>query len=214
MKFLVRLRGAASRLARAASPGVARRPRTLDVAGGVLRRAVHGVLCFLTLWPTMGSAQFSSAPKVTKVQIKHVGPAGVSDEFIRGNIRIKPGDPYLPPAMDDDVHNLYATGFFYDIRVTREDDPSGGGVILTYVVQEKPKLMDIKFQGNKKYSNKKLSKKLSSKTGEPLDERKLFTDSQEIQQMYQKAGYPRTEVKYSITIEQEAGRATATFTIN
>jgi len=156
-------------------------------------------------------AQFG-APKVTKVQIKHVGPAAVSDEFIRGNIRIKPGDPYLPPAMDDDVHNLYATGFFYDIRVTREDDPNGG-VILTYVVQEKPRLMDIKFQGNTKYSNKKLGKKLTSKTGEPLDERKLFTDSQEIQQMYQKAGYPRTEVKYSITIEQEAGRATATFNI-
>ena len=223
MKLLVRLRGAASLFARAASPGFgesvsASRPQRpkhrfpKDQQTSPLASLLCLLLGVLALWPNPAAAQLS-APIVTKVQIKHIGPTTVSDEFIRGNIRIKPGDPYLPPAMDDDVHNLYATGFFYDIRVTREDDPAGGGVILTYVVQEKPRLMEIKFQGNTKYSNKKLSKKLTSKTGEPLDERKLFTDSQEIQQTYQKAGYPRTEVKYSITIEQEAGRASATFTI-
>ena len=124
---------------------------------------------------------------------------------------LRVGDAYQPVAVDDDVRNLYATGFFYNIQVTSDVTP--GGVVLTYAVQGKPRLTDIRFQGNKKYSDSKLRKKLTSKIGEPLDERKLFTDSQEIQKMYQKAGYPRTEVKAFSTVIEESGRASATFEI-
>lgn len=153
----------------------------------------------------------TSASKVARIDIKHLGPAAVSDALIRSNIRVKVGDAYQPVAVDDDVRNLYATGFFYNIQVTSDVTP--GGVVLTYAVQGKPRLTDIRFQGNKKYSDSKLRKKLTSKIGEPLDERKLFTDSQEIQKMYQKAGYPRTEVKAFSTVIEESGRASATFEI-
>lgn len=157
-------------------------------------------------------AQFASSLKVSKIEIVHVGPPSVSDDLIRANIRLKPGDPYLSAAVDDDIHTLYATGQFYDVRVTNNVTPEGIGVY--YVLQGNPRLTTIKFQGNKKYSDAKLKKKISAKTGEPLSERKLFTDSQTIQQMYQKAGYPGTTVTYSISIDEAAGRATATFNIN
>src|SRR5262249_43849587 len=114
-------------------------------------------------------------------------------------------------GVDDDVRNLYQTGFFYNIRVGAENTPAG--VVLTYAVQAKPRLVEIRFQGNVKFSDAKLRKKLTSKIGEPLDERKLFTDTQEIQKSYQKSGYPRTEVKYVLSIDENAGRGTATFEI-
>ena len=167
------------------------------------------VLFFALLTPARG--QFSSA-KISKIDIKHVGPASVSDEFIRANIRVKVGDPYLRAGIDDDVRNLYATGLFYNIRVA-PPEVTPNGVVLTYVVQGKPRLTEIQFRGNKRFSDAKLRKKLSSKIGEPLDERKLFTDGQEIQKMYQKAGYPRTEVKPVSNVIEESGRATATFEI-
>ena len=44
-----------------------------------------------------------------------------------------------------------------------------------------------------------------------MNARKLFTDAQDIQKLYQKKGYPRSEVKYTFTIDENAGRATATF---
>jgi outer membrane protein insertion porin family len=74
-------------------------------------------------------------------------------------------------------------------------------------------LTSINFQGNKKFKNEKLLKKISSRVGEPLDERKLFTDTQTIREMYQKAGYPGTEVKYVPTIDESNGRGSATFEI-
>ena len=113
--------------------------------------------------------------------------------------------------MDEDVRTLYATGQFYNIRVDREDTPEG--VVLTYIVQGKPRLTDLRFQGNQKFSDAKLRKKTTSKTGEPLDERKLFTDCQEIQKFYQKKGYPNTQVKYVLNIDEAAGRGSAVIEI-
>jgi outer membrane protein insertion porin family len=168
------------------------------------------VLFLLFTWLPAGLAQRVSA-KVVRIDIKHIGPPATSDELIRSNLRVKAGDLYLRAAVDDDVRSLYATGFFYNIQVVADDTPEG--VILTYKVQGKPRLTEIRFQGNTKYKNAKLLKKISSKPDEPLDERKLFTDAQDIQKMYQKSGYPRTEVKYVLNIDENAGRGTATFQI-
>lgn len=151
-------------------------------------------------------------PKVARVDIQHVGPLNVSEDLIRANIRVRPGDTYQPTAVDDDVRNLYATGQFYNVRVTATRT-NENELVLTYVVQAKPRLTDIKFTGNKKFSASRLKKKVTSKVGEPLDERKLFTDSQAIQELYQKSGYPRTTVKYVVNVDEAAGRGTATFEI-
>ena len=162
----------------------------------------------------LGSAAWAqpSSLKVARVDIKHVGPPGVSDELIRANVRVKAGEPYIRTGVDDDVRNLYGTGLFYNIRVTEENGRDG--LVLTYIVQGKPRLTDVKFTGNKKFSNSKLQKKITSKVGQPLDERKLFTDTQEIEKMYQKSGYPSTQVKYVLNIDESVGRGTATFEIH
>jgi outer membrane protein insertion porin family len=167
-------------------------------------------LFFLLAWLPAGWAQFAPL-KVCRIDIKPIGPPATSDELIRSNLRVKVGDLYLHAAVDDDVRNLYATGFFYNIQVAADNTPDG--VVLTYKVQGKPRLTDIKFQGNTKFKSSKLLKKISSKVQEPLDERKLFTDTQDIQKMYQKKGYPRTQVKYLLNIDENAGRGTATFQI-
>jgi outer membrane protein insertion porin family len=147
------------------------------------------------------------------VDIKFVGPASVSEQFIRSNIRIKSGDIYFPNSTQDDVRSLYGTGQFYNIRVTA-DQADDGGVILTFIVQARPRIIDIKFEGNKKLSDSKLKKKVTVKVGEPLDEQKLFTDVQEMKKLYEKYGYPDTQVKYVFdTMDEAAGRASVTFEI-
>src|SRR5258708_35593255 len=133
-------------------------------------------LLFLVASPAVVAQQ-----KVEKMEIRHGGPSAASDELIRANIRVKVGDSYTRTGVDDDVRTLYSTGLFYNIRVVEERNPDG--INLIYVVQGKPVLTDIRFEGNQKYKNKKLLKKVTSKIGEPLDERKLFADSQESQKM-------------------------------
>ncbi|MFM2081620.1 MAG: hypothetical protein RL380_311 [Verrucomicrobiota bacterium] len=153
----------------------------------------------------------TAATSVARIEIKHVGPASVNDELIRSNIRVKAGDSYVRASVDDDVKNLYATGYFYNIQVATEN--TDAGVVLTYVVQGKPRLTAIKYSGNQKYGEAKISKKVTSKVGEPLDEQKLFSDAQAIKKLYSNAGYPQTEAKYVVSIDEAAGTGSATFEI-
>ena len=138
-----------------------------------------------------------SLPKISRIEIKFAGPASVSEEIIRSNIRSRVGEPYRPITVDDDIHSLYSTDLFYNIRVTRER-AADGGVVITYVVQANPRLMEIKLDGNSKIKASDINKKITSRVGEALDERKLFTDAQEIQKLYAKKGYSGTVVKYAL----------------
>lgn len=149
--------------------------------------------------------------KVTAIKIRHIGPAAVSDELVRANIRIKTGDSYNAASVDNDIQSLYGTGFFYNVRVGYE--VTANGVELTYGVQGKPVLTEVRFSGNKKYSTSRLRRKLTSKVGEPIDELKLFNDAQEILKLYQKAGLQRTKVDPKPVITEQLGKGIVTFEI-
>jgi outer membrane protein insertion porin family len=168
------------------------------------------LLALLIHWVPLSQAQVAPQ-RVQQIAVRHVGPAAASDELIRANIRVKVGDSLVKTSVDDDVRNLYNTGYFYNIRVAEER--VDGGVRLIYVVQGKPLLTDVKFTGNTKFSAIKLQKEITSKIGQPLDERKLFTDAQKIQTRYQKAGYQRTKAEYKLSINENAGRGTVSFEI-
>ncbi len=101
--------------------------------------------------------------KIAAVDIQHVGPVSVSDALIRANIRVKPGDPYLPAAVDEDIRSLYSTGLFYDVRIGYTNTPAG--VVLTYIVQGNPRVSEIRIVGNKKFSESKLRKTITSRVG-------------------------------------------------
>ena len=153
-----------------------------------------------------------AGPKIDRVDVQFVGPASVSEPFVRANIRLKAGDTYFPASTEDDIHALYATGQFYNIHATvvQADD---GGVILTYHVQARLRLTDIKLEGNKKLSDSKIKKKITVKVGQPIDEQKLFTDSREIQKLYEKYGYAGSQVKYVLNMDETAGRGSVIFVI-
>jgi outer membrane protein insertion porin family len=152
-----------------------------------------------------------AAATVKGIEIRHVGPQAVSDELIRANIRTKVGDEYNPTRINDDVSNLYRTGYFSNIRVL--EDKKGDDYQLTYVVVAKQTLTEIRVEGNKKFGNKKLLKKVTSKVGDPLDERKLFTDAQAMKKLYEASGYHRTTVEYKTVVNENTGRGSVTFEV-
>ncbi|HEY1660795.1 MAG TPA: outer membrane protein assembly factor BamA [Verrucomicrobiae bacterium] len=170
------------------------------------------------LWLLLAFAQAAwsqeSGLKIDRVVIQYVGPASVNEQFIRSNIRAKAGDTYTPNLTQEDIHSLYATEQFYNIRASIEGQDDGG-VILTYIVQARLRITDVKISGNKDLSASKIRKKITVKAGEPLDEEKLFTDTQEIKKLYEKYGYPGTTVKYVFdSMDEAAGTASVTFQVS
>jgi outer membrane protein insertion porin family len=169
------------------------------------------LLTTLLLGGTQALWAQSLGAKIERVDIKFVGPATVSEQFIRVNIRAKAGDLYRPSSTQDDVRSLYGTGQFYNIRVSTE--PTNGDVVLTYIVQARPRVTEVKLEGNKKISDNKLKKKITVKVGDPLDEQKMFSNVQEIKKLYEKYGYPDTQAKYVLNIDENAGTGRVTYQI-
>jgi len=175
-------------------------------------RHFHRLLgMLLLLLPLMARAQLA-VDLIHKIYIQHVGPPAVSDAFILANIRSKEGDRLFHATIEEDEASLYATGFFYNVHVAQTNVP--GGIDLTYQVQGKPIVTDIKIIGNKKLSLNKLKKKLTAKIGQPLDEVKLFHNALDMQELYQKAGYQDATVRYlPPSIDEVAGRASVTIEV-
>lgn len=179
----------------------------------LLRRYCIILVLLLMAAGTPQIAWSQAGSKVAQIEVQHVGPPAASDELVKANIRIKVGESYTLGSIDEDIRNLYSTGYFYQIRVVEEQVPAGG-VKLIYIVQGRPVLTDIRFEGNKKLSAAKLRRKVTSKSGEPLDERKLFSDTQELLKLYQKSGYQKSEVKYELnTTSINDGRVSVTFKV-
>jgi outer membrane protein insertion porin family len=172
---------------------------------------------FFACWLLLGCAPIlraqTTGPIIARVDIKFVGPASVSEQFIRANLRVKAGDPFRASATQEDVRSLYATGQFYDVRVSADNSTTNNGVVLTYIVQVRPRITEIKLSGNKKVSDSKLKKKITVKVGDPLDEQKLFTDVQAMKKLYEKYGYPDTQIKYVLNVDENTGRGAVTFQI-
>ncbi len=168
-----------------------------------------GVSLALGCAATTAFAQ-SAGPKIDRVDIKFVGPSSIGEDFIRSNLKLKPGATYMPGTTQDDVHSLYGTGQFYNIRVS-VDNADDGGVVLTYTVQARPRVTEIKFEGNKKLSDNKLKKKVTVKVGDPLDEQKLFTNVQEMKKLYENNGLSETKIKYILNIEETTGHGAVVF---
>jgi outer membrane protein insertion porin family len=186
-------------------------PKTCQNRGGAGRLFLAAGLLWGLLWGVGGLFAAVAPPTVEKIEIRHLGPPAVSDDLIRANIGIKVGDPYSPGATDQDILTLMATGYFANVRV--EVERGQQGLKLIYKVEGKLVLTEIRFEGNKKYSNRKLLKKVAAKIGEPIDDYKLFSSAQEMQKMYQKAGYQRTRVEARVTPNETQGRASVTFDV-
>ena len=114
--------------------------------------------------------------------ITNIGPAAASTNLVLANIHVKVGDNYDPKIVFEDIPNLYATGLFANIQIT--DRRTGDGVELTYTMPGKPRVTAINFDGNTKFSNFKLMKKVTSKVNAPLDELTLLKDTQAIEKLY------------------------------
>jgi outer membrane protein insertion porin family len=169
------------------------------------------LMFFCWLPAAFGQTGLENKP-ISQILITNVGPAAASEPLVRANLSVQVGDMYNRAAVDKDVINLYATGFFNNIRIGTSQDEHG--VVLTYILQGKLRLTGIAFEGNTKFSNAKLLKKVTSKPGDPINEMKLFTDEQELETLYEKSGYTGTKVIYRITNPDEhTGTAGVTFEV-
>ena len=92
-----------------------------------------------------------TVPENTIESIQFRGSRRVPQDTLRAMILTRTGDVYSDDSLRRDFMMLWNTNRFDDIRLESEKGDRGG-IILTYVVTERPVIRDIKYEGMKSAS--------------------------------------------------------------
>lgn len=131
---------------------------------------------------------------VRQVQVISVGGAQIDENRIRANMSTREGAPYEDDSVERDIKSLYATGLVENVDITTQD--VSGGVKVTVRVTGRGVVGDVSFEGNTVIGSEKLRKDIEIKSGEPVDEAKLFAGATKIREAYSKKGFADVAVDY------------------
>src|SRR5574344_3023423 len=102
---------------------------------------------------------------------------GITSSFIN--------KPFTDELFGNLLDRLYAVDFFDDISPSAKHDPhKAGGVLLAFVVKEKPVVSRIVFSGNSKIRNGELRDVISLKNDDIFVSSKVLIDERAIRDKY------------------------------
>jgi len=110
-------------------------------------------------------------------------------------------------SINKGVKNLYATGLFSDIRVSR----AGGRVVIT--VTENNVINRVAFEGNSKVKTETLTAEVQSKSHGPYSKAMVDADIERIKDVYRRSGHAAATVA-ARTVDLPNGRLDVVFTID
>ena len=154
------------------------------------RSFVVVVMVVSVLWGVLEALAQAPELKIAAIEIR--GAKRIEVPVIAGRLTLKAGDRYTPDYVRGQVKILYDTGFFEDVQVETESIAEGMAVI--FVVQEKPFITEIVFDGNQQLTDEKLKEKTTIKSQTFLDQQQVKDSAETIRRVYQHDGYYNAQV--------------------
>ena len=147
--------------------------------------------------------------KITEIRVE--GSQRIEADAITRIIKTDPGDIYSVKSLSDDLKAIYGMGYFDDVRIEAEDEPTGKKVII--YVKEKPTIRYVRFDGNYKFDDKEMKENMTLKTGSILNVFHIQNNVQRIEELYKEKNYHNVKVNYKIK-EESNNQADVTFEID
>ncbi|MBO4317606.1 MAG: outer membrane protein assembly factor BamA, partial [Mailhella sp.] len=145
-------------------------------------------------------------------EIKLDGVKLIDPDRVLVRVRTRAGDAVDVDAIDADVRSIWDMGYFSDVRADIEEGPSGE--ILTFFVDEKPRIESIRVEGAKAVRLKDITEAMATKTGSVLNEKQLANDIQVVTELYRQKGYYLADVQYEIQPRKDNTGAALVFKVD
>jgi outer membrane protein insertion porin family len=150
------------------------------------------VLAWALAGPLSARAQPPSSRPIVIKDLVVQGNRRVQEAVILGRIQSKPGSTFSPSQLSEDVRNVFALGFFDDVRTRVEDFE--GGVKLTFEVIERPFVRDVEFSGNRRISSDTLREKIDLKLGSVYNPVAVQRAREKLKDYYEEEGYFEVQI--------------------
>ncbi len=156
------------------------------------------------------SGGIEGEPVVKSIKVE--GNKKIDTQSIKAKLSTKVGEPLSMETVRQDIRTLYEIGYFDDVRVDVDQSPEGG-VILYFVLVEKPSLTKVEFAGNKELSEEKIKEHVLLSPGAMADSRLIDDNAEKIRLFYETEGYWQVSVFPILRIISK-DEATVTFQID
>ncbi|MCA3595495.1 MAG: outer membrane protein assembly factor BamA [Methylobacterium sp.] len=166
---------------------------------GSVRKGLFAVMAALVL--------LSTVPAMAQQKVVVQGNSRVEADTIRSFVTLAPGESYTAARIDQAIKDLYATGLFRDVQITR----SGSGVVVRVV--ENQSINRVSFVGNSRLKADQLSGEIQARSRGPFSQTMIDQDVQRIRDIYARAGRAAADVRAEITPTAD-GRVDVTFRIS
>ncbi|MCH7909431.1 MAG: hypothetical protein IIB38_07425, partial [Candidatus Hydrogenedentes bacterium] len=157
------------------------------------------VLVTTLILTTTAHAQRTS-PDLRVDLVRLEGLEQVSEQLLRSQIEVRPGEPFSPHAVARDLRRLYELGFFSTIEV--DLDTSTDRTIVTYRFREEQLIDQITIIGNDKLKSRDIRSALISREGDAFNPEAYAQERDAILELYMSKSFLNATV--DVTVEKAA----------
>lgn len=148
--------------------------------------------------------------EVGEVVFRQEGDYHFSDDVLKCNVQTKKGLVFSDRMVNEDVRRLYSMGVFSDV-VSIIEDMEGGRKRVSFRVVPKPLVTSVKFDGNRKYPDTKLSEFVTVTAGSPQNDKQLSESAEKLRKFYMDEGL--SDASVSPVLEQDGQGVRVVFRI-
>ncbi|MCG3174860.1 MAG: Outer membrane protein assembly factor BamA [Myxococcota bacterium] len=160
-------------------------------------RVVWLALALAWLDPGPAAAQLLPEASLERVaEIRVQGNARVESDAVINAVKAKTGEPYKLEDVRRDVQTLHELGYFSDIAVDFEESPKG--LVVTFIVAEKPMVAGVKVTGNDDLDIEEINKVVDVRPSSILDISRIKQNTAKIQELYTQKGFLLAEVRFRL----------------
>lgn len=134
-----------------------------------------------------GAARAQNAPVIEEVRIE--GAQRIEPATVQSYMLVRPGDPYDQQRIDRSLKNLFGTGLFADVTITRQGD------VLVVKVVENPIINRVAFEGNNRVEDKVLESEIQLRPRTVYTRTRVQSDVKRILDVYRRSG------RFAATVE-------------
>ncbi|GJQ59345.1 MAG: outer membrane protein assembly factor BamA [Candidatus Scalindua sp. AMX11] len=159
--------------------------------------AVTIVISLLVVAGAPFAQEGSSEVNIKKIEVR--GCKRVSALSVKAATKIRVGDSYDAQAVGQDVDAIWSLGFFNNIEV--ELEPFEDGILLVFLVTERPVVRNVSFVGNSKVRTSSLEAVVEIRKGDYLRSYLKQFGEDKIRELYREKGFHFADV---VSVEEES----------
>ncbi len=148
-----------------------------------------GIFRFITLLPVLTMLSFNAAAvTVAEVVFEQTSEPKLITDLFKHQVSVRAGQELDQKKINADLKNLFDTGVINppDVRIEPVD---GENVKVVYVISARPVVAFLTFEGNNKFDDQEIRKRLEVSQGQPLNNKALENSVAAIREFYHEKGY-------------------------